>query len=141
MTAGQAAARLRTKGAGSSDEMDVAAYCARPACNREFRRVAQPGRRQLYCTEECRRKAEHEVRQLRSRLRDLEASVAQQHRLLAAYGAGEDEQVSDDHVRQQAAVSLAQAGGVIRFLANSEDPLAVELIALYDGVKPLIDRS
>jgi len=120
---------------------DVAAYCARPACGIEYRRAVQPGRPQLYCSIDCRRKAEQEVRQLSSRLRDMESTVNQCRRLLAAYGSEEPDTQDEQTLRTAAQLAVARAGGVLRFLAESEDPVAVELRALYAAIAPLYPDS
>jgi hypothetical protein len=64
-------------GAGFSarhrDLEELPDFCSRPACRRPFGRVVSPGRRQAYCSETCRRNAEKELRQARSRLAHFEA--------------------------------------------------------------------
>lgn len=137
MTAQRAAASPLRRGATSrTDLSDAAAYCTRPACGKEYRRVIQPGRPQLYCCQDCRRQAEHEVRQLRSRLRDLQASVDQHRRLLAAYGTEESDAEDEQALHAEAQRAVARAGGVLRFLSSSEDPAADEFRALYTAVAP-----
>lgn len=130
---------LRRRERAAVTAEDVAAYCARPGCQLEFRRAIQPGHPQLYCGEPCRRKAQQEARRIRSRLRDLEATVAQQRRLLAAYGVDNDSVADSDEVLAAATRAVDRASGAVRFLGNDESPVAVEFRALYAAVAPLID--
>ena len=116
---------------------DVAAYCARPACGREFRRSVQPGRPQIYCQEDCRRAAEQEIRKIKSRLRDLEATVAQQRRLLTAYGSDDDMPEDAAPLIAVATPAVARAAGALRFLVSSDERVAEEFKLLYDAVEPL----
>jgi len=132
----RAAKRLRPVAASQPELTDIAAYCVRPACGKEYRRAIQPGRRQVYCCPECRRMAEQEIRQLRSRLRDLESSVDQQRRLLAAYNPDEPEIEHVERTRSDAQQAIARAAGVVRFMAASDDPIADEYRALYGALAP-----
>jgi hypothetical protein len=85
--------------------------------------------------------AQQEARRIRSRLRDLEATVAQQRRLLAAYGSEEDPAVDLDQVLTVAIRALDRASGAVRFLANDDSPVADEFRALHASVAPLVELA
>ena len=127
--------------ARTQDEpLDVAAFCARPACRREYRRVTQPGSPQRYCSTVCRRAAEKEKRQLRARLAHFESVVEQTRVDLAAHGRADDADAFVIDSRAAASSAIGRAEGVLRFVADSGDPLVEELRLLYDAVKPLVDQ-
>lgn len=131
------AASLHERPTRDPGTQDIAAYCARPACDNEYRRSIQPGRPQLYCGEPCRRRAEHEVRRIKSRLRDLQTTVAQQRRLLAAYGSEADGAQDPEAALVKAAVAVNRADGILRFLPAQGDPTVDEFRALCAAVSPL----
>lgn len=138
MTAGGAPTPLRARRPQEdADAQDVPAYCARPACGNEYRRLIQPGRPQLYCGEPCRRRAEQEVRRIKSRLRDLEATVTQHRTLLAAYGSEAGGGQAPEAALAKAATALHRADGVLRFLPAIGDPTVDEFRALWAAVAPL----
>ena len=132
-------APLRQRGSAAQVSCDVATYCVRPGCQQEFRRSIQPGQPQLYCGESCRRKAQQEARRIRSRLRDLEATVAQQRRLLAAYGVEDESAADPDEVLSVATRALDRASGAVRFLAKDDSLVATEFRALHAAVAPLVE--
>jgi hypothetical protein len=139
MTEQQSGGQRRTKTIRQDEAQDVAAFCARPSCRQEYRRVTQPGRRQAYCSPICRRAAEKEIRQLRARLTHFESVVEQARIDLAAHGRTDDEgDPSSSDPTMTASKAVARAGGVLRFVGSSEDPLADELRALHDAVLPLV---
>jgi hypothetical protein len=121
------------------DAQELVDYCARPACRQEFRRLLGRGRRQAYCTDLCRRAAERELRQLRSRLAHFDSLVDQLRVDVAAFGHSDREDrtlTKGDDTQRTAELAVARAGGVVAFVRGSEDPLAVELRMLYDAVAP-----
>lgn len=117
-------------------------YCARPSCRRQFTRVLGPGRPQAFCSEVCRRTAEKEVRQLRSRLTHFEGLVQQLRVDLAAFSRGVPQDSNADVVgleaRRAAEDAITRVGGVLAFLGDSTDPVATELRKLHDAVAPLV---
>jgi len=124
------------------EALEVAAFCARPACRSEFRRVTQPGRRQAYCSELCRWAAEKDVRQLRARLAHFESVVEQARIDLAAHGrADDDPAIPSVDARSVASLAVARASGVLRFAGGSNEPLAEELRNLHDAVAPLLSSG
>lgn len=129
--------RRRTSSPPESE--DVATYCARPGCGQEYRRAIQPGHPQLYCTETCRRTAQQETRRIRSRLRDLEATVSQQRKLLAAYGSESASVVDPDEALAVAKRAIDRAGGVVGMLGADTSAVANELRTLYAAVAPLAE--
>ncbi len=118
-------------------------YCSRPNCRKEFRRVAGPGRRKEYCSEICRRAAEKELRQARSRLAHFEDLVQKLRVDVAAYGKPDIEDIGDETMpllledRQKAENAVRRAAGAIVF-ANPDDPAMRELKMLYEAVAPII---
>lgn len=121
----------------------LVAYCALPSCRSEFRRNAGPGRRKDFCSEECRRAAEKDLRKLKSRLVHFENLVQQLRIDIAAFGRSSDDADAVERpevATQRAAEALTRAQGVLLFAPN-DDPLAAELRALVDAVAPLVPRA
>lgn len=127
-----------SRGASADEREDAAAFCARPACRQEYRRVTQPGRPQEYCSELCRRTAEKEMRRLRSRLHHFEDVVDQTKIDLAAHGRHESPEID---AAARAVTALERTAGVLRFVSNSDDALADELWRLYEAVRPLVSSD
>jgi hypothetical protein len=126
------------------DEPGLIDYCSRPSCRREFRRGSGPGRRQAYCSEICRRTAEREYRQLRSRLAHFEdvveklrIDVAAFGRLDAADDAGEEKMTTHPDSRRTAEDAVRRAAGALEFAAH-DGPAVRELKRLYEAVAPII---
>lgn len=138
MSSEQAKTKARVRPVDAGDVLEVAAFCARPSCRREYRRVTQPGRPQAYCSEVCRRSAEKELRQLRARLAHFDSVVEQVRIDIAAHSRNDDAVVPVLELRQAASNAVARAAGVLRFTTESRDPLADELKLLHDAVAPLI---
>lgn len=132
--------RTRTEAAEPEDLVD---YCSRPACRKEFRRAAGPGRRQAFCSEFCRRAAERELRQSRSRLAHFEAVVEKLRIDVAAFGRddGEDLEPGILEIRSRAHEAVARAGGALEFMDNRDEPPVRELRRLYDAIAPLLARD
>ena len=122
---------------------DLIDYCSRPNCRKEFRRAARPGRRQEYCSEICRRAAEKELRQARSRLAHFEELVQKLRIDVAAYGKPDIDEVGDEKLplsldaRQTAENAARRAAGALAF-ANPDDPAVRELQMLYEAVAPIV---
>lgn len=126
----------------SLDLEDLPDLCSRPKCRREFRRLVGPGRRQEYCSETCRRTAEKELRQARSRLSHFEQLVHILRSDVAAFGKPGSERtvdsapvVVDDLRAAEAAVRRAE--GVLVF-ADPSQPAVQELRRLYDAVAGIV---
>jgi len=140
------AARLSKVGPLRPEEDEgepLVAYCALPSCRNEFRRNAGPGRRKDFCSEECRRAAEKDLRKLKSRLVHFENLVQQLRIDIAAFGRSSDDADAVERpevATQRAAEALTRAQGVLLFAPN-DDPLAAELRALVDAVAPLVPRA
>lgn len=146
MTSQRALARVASKAeAAGDDALELIDYCARPLCREEFRRPAGPGRRQAYCSELCRRTAEKEVRQARSRLAHFEGVVEQLRTDVAAFGRSVDDDVADEgrtsnEQRRRAEDAVNRVGGILDFTRDSEEPMARELRDLYDAMAPLVGK-
>jgi hypothetical protein len=118
-------------------------YCWRPSCRKEFRRAAGPGRRQGYCSEICRRKAEKELRQARARLAHYELVVHKLRIDVAAHGRPELNEVDGEKLpllpdaRQTAENAVRRAAGALTF-ADIDDPAVRELRMLYEAVAPIV---
>lgn len=78
------------------DDAGLVDYCSRPSCRREFRANPGPGRPQAYCSELCRRAAEKELRQARSRLAHFENLVEKLRIDVAAFGKPDTEPEADE---------------------------------------------
>lgn len=142
MTAQRASRLTRGEAAAAvEDAQEVPTFCARPACRQEYRGVLGNGRRQVFCSETCRRAAQREVRRLRARLRHFEGIVEQVRIDLGAYGHSEDDvELAGIDAQRYAERAVARAAGVLRFASNSEEPLAQEFRALYEAVEPLVSQ-
>lgn len=118
-------------------------YCSRPKCRNEFRRQGGRGRRQEYCSDICRRTAEKELRQTKSRLEHFEGLVEQLRNDVKAFGKTEDADTPSDR-REQASNAWQVAEGAVRradgalVFADPEDLVVQELRRLRDAVSPLI---
>jgi hypothetical protein len=117
-------------------------YCWRPRCRKSFERATGPGRHKDYCSQTCRRAAEKELRQARSRLADFEALVRQAAIDVAAFGRSAvddaDERLPTSLEAAQAAeIAVRRAEGVLVF-ADPDDLAVQELRKLYDAVKPVV---
>jgi hypothetical protein len=103
--------------------------------------VVSPGRRQAYCSETCRRNAEKELRQAKSRLAHFEELVKMLRSDVAGFGrdAGSEDQNSEPLTNQlhAAEAALRRAEGVFVF-ADASQPAVEELRRLYEAVSPLI---
>jgi hypothetical protein len=126
----------------SVDPEDLPDLCSRPKCRREFRRLVGPGRRQEYCSETCRRNAEKELRQARSRLAHFEQLVRVLRSDVATFGRPEPGSGLDGGVVAMGDVRVAEAAvsraeGVLVF-ADLSDPAVQELRRLYEAVGPII---
>jgi hypothetical protein len=126
----------------STDLEDLPDLCSRPKCRREFRRLVGPGRRQEYCSETCRRNAEKELRQAKSRLAHFEQLVKVLRSDVATFGkpetvTGQDGgAVAADELRV-AEAAVQRAAGVLVFADPSESAVH-ELRRLYEAVGPII---
>jgi hypothetical protein len=122
---------------------DLTDYCWHPKCRKEFRRTPGPGRRQVYCSEMCRRAAEKELRQVRSRLKHFEDLVQRLRIDVAAYGRPDADEADHGMVslpfeaRQVAENAVRRAAGALAF-ASPDEPAVRELRMLYEAVAPII---
>jgi hypothetical protein len=115
-------------------------YCSRPSCRGEFRRAPGPGRRQAYCSDICRRTAEKELRQLRSRLAHFEDLVEKLRIDVAAFGKtviGADSVAPLPlNARRVAEDAVRRAAGALAF-ADPDQPAVRELRMLHEAVTPI----
>lgn len=80
------------------------------------------------------------MRRIRARLRDLESTVRQQERLLAAYG-GTEADGDSDTTRAAALSALNRAEGALRFLPEERGDYAVvatEFRSFVEAVGPAL---
>ena len=144
MEAATSQARLGHHPSSPHDAEELVDYCWRPGCRKEFRRMAGRGRRQVYCSEICRRKAEKELRQAQSRLVHYEHVVERLRIEVAAYGRPDLDEVgaerlplSPDARRMAAENAIRRAQGVLTF-ANPDDLAVQELRMLCEAVAPIV---
>jgi hypothetical protein len=118
-------------------------YCSRPICRKEFQQIIGPGRRQEFCSDICRRAAEKEFRQLKSRLAHYEDVVHKLRIDVAAFrrsdtaGDGDEELPLPLDARQKAEAAILRADGVLKFV-NPDEPVVQELRMFYEAVAPVI---
>jgi len=143
MESGMSVARMSNRSVAPIDESGLIDYCSRPSCRTEFRRAPGPGRRQAYCSEICRRTAERELRQARSKLTHFENLVEKLRIDVAAFGRlegdgadGESGGVRVDS-RRAAEDAVRRAAGALE-LANPDEPAVRELRRLYQAVASII---
>jgi hypothetical protein len=143
MEAAAPPARIGNRLKAPVDESGLIDYCSRPSCREEFRRTPGPGRRQAYCSEICRRTAERELRQARSRLTHFENLVEKLRIDVAAFGRpesdgteGENDAVRLDS-RRAAEDAVRRTAGALEF-ANPDEPAVRELRRLYEAVASII---
>jgi hypothetical protein len=143
MEAAISAARTGGRSVAPVDESGLIDYCSRPSCRTEFRRAPGPGRRQAYCSEVCRRTAERELRQARSRLAHFEILVDKLRIDVAAFGRPDGDGAEGERdggrldVRREAEDAVRRAAGALEF-ANPEEPAVRELRRLYQAVASII---
>lgn len=130
-----------TGGSRSTAEDRVTVVCARPRCRREFQRSLTRGRRQDYCSPQCRREVDAERRRSRALLKHYEGSVAKLRADQHAYGAGEST-VSATAVSAEDALrtQLARVEGLLVF-ADSNDPAVAYLVDLAAAATRYLDAS
>jgi len=143
MEAAVSSARISDRARAPVDESGLIDYCSRPSCRTEFRRTPGPGRRQAYCSEICRRTAEREFRQARSRLIHFEILVEKLRIDVAAFGRPEinDPEGEKDAVRldgrRAAEDAVRRAAGALEF-ASPDEPAVREFRRLYEAVASII---
>jgi hypothetical protein len=122
---------------------EVPAFCSYPKCRREYRCTLGRGRRKAFCSDICRRTAEKELRQVKSRLAHLESLVEQARIEVASYGRDEQEphEAGPLDARRVAEDAVTRVAGALPFLRNSDDPAAQELRQLYEAVEPIVRRA
>ncbi|MHB8793908.1 MAG: hypothetical protein ACYC90_00315 [Candidatus Nanopelagicales bacterium] len=113
------------------------AFCADPKCRKSYDQMVGPGRPQLYCSETCRRRAQTDLRQLRSRLRHFEDVVSQLRIDVASHAREDGDDDPTDGPRRKAELAIAETAGAVRFLDERDDPAADQLRKLYAAVAPL----
>lgn len=137
---------VASSGESVDDDMqELVDYCSRPKCREEYRRRVGPGRRQAYCSELCRRTAERELRQIRSRLLHFERVVEQLRIDVAAFGRSVTESDGDGYdgaaeFRRKAEDALTRVAGILEFAQQQDDLLLRELKNLYTAVLPVVRR-
>lgn len=67
--------------------------------------------------------------------------MAQQRRLLAAYGVEDESAAGPDEVLSIATRALDRASGAIRFLAKDDSLVAEEFRALHTAIAPLVELA
>lgn len=125
----------RSRGVGRPTPPDtVTAVCARPKCRNEFQRNLTRGRRQLYCTEECRREVDAERRKTRARLRHYEDNVAKLRADNNTYAPdGADAVAGAGNAEELLRTQLARVQGLLVF-ADDDDPVVQHLADLATAV-------
>ena len=140
MAAGSSPGHPQRVRAEATEPQDLADYCSRPSCRKEFRRTVGPGRPQAFCSEFCRRGAERELRQVRTRLAHFESVVEKLRIDVAAFGRPDGEGLEPSILEQRrlAHEAIARTAGVLEFIGSRDEPAVRELQRLYDAVGPLL---
>jgi hypothetical protein len=146
MEAATSRARAKNHPRHEPEAEDLVDYCSYPKCRTEFRRAARPGRRQEYCSEMCRRKAQNELRQVQARLTHYEGLVLKLRIDVAAFGRADTAEDSDKELplpldaRQLAESAVLRVEGVLKF-AKPDEPVWQELRRLYEAVAPIVQSD
>lgn len=118
------------------------ATCANPRCDEQFLRPSGPGRRRDFHSEDCRRAAERDYRRLSARLDHYVRQADQMRARIAAYlRTSTDELVASGPTAievEYARDAIAEVRGMVRFLRQSDDEWAQQLVKLHDAVAPLV---
>lgn len=129
-------------GEATDDDFDLPDLCARPQCRKEFRQSVGRGRKANYCSETCRRLADRDYKRAKATVEHFEKLARRSRYDVLAFGRSADElgeSESAEVVLRAALDALGRAEAVLRFVgADADERLVDELIALREGVKPLV---
>jgi len=129
-------------GEATDDDFDLPDLCARPQCRKEFRQSVGRGRKANYCSETCRRLADRDYKRAKATVEHFEKLARRSRYDVLAFGRSADElgeSESAEVVLRAALDALGRAEAVLRFVgADADERLLDELIALREGVKPLV---
>lgn len=132
----------RIAGNEVDEEFDLPDLCARPQCRKEFRQNVGRGRKANYCSETCRRLADRDYKRAKATVEHFEKLARRARYDVLAFGRAADETgevTSPEEVLLSAKDALGRAEAVLRFVgADTDGRLVDELVALCDGVKPLV---
>jgi hypothetical protein len=132
-------------GDAADDDFDLPDLCARPQCRKEFRQNLGRGRKANYCSETCRRLADRDYKRARATVEQFERLARRSRYDVLAFGRSADElgeSESPELVLRAALDALGRAEAVLRFVGGDADQRLVdELVALRDGVKPLVSQT
>ena len=142
----ESAKTIRTiPGEAVDDEFDLPDLCARPQCRQEFRQNVGRGRKANYCSETCRRLADRDYKRAKATVEHFEKLARRSRYDVLAFGRSADElgeSESPELVLRAAQDALSRAGAVLRFVGGDADERLVdELVALRDGVTPLVRQA
>ena len=132
-------------GDAADDDFDLPDLCARPQCRKEFRQSVGRGRKANYCSETCRRLADRDYKRAKATVEHFEKLARRSRYDVLAFGRSADElgePESPELVLRAAQDALSRAGAVLRFVGGDADERLVdELVALRDGVTPLVRQA
>jgi hypothetical protein len=132
-------------GSGVDDEFELPDLCARPQCRREFRQSLGRGRKANYCSETCRRLADRDFKRAKATVEHFEKLARRSRHDVLAFGRSVEESGepsgNPEVVLRSALDALGRADAVLRFVGDADARLVDELIALRDGVGPLIAQA
>lgn len=117
---------------------ELVTYCLRPLCRKEFRQSVGRGRPRTYCSDQCRRRADTELRSLTVRREHYASLVDQIERDISAF-----QREGSDPAKQlhRAQVAVAQAEGALLMVRGEDDGIMRMLRHLVDSVRPLINSD
>lgn len=126
---------------------DLQATCANPRCDEQFLRIAGPGRRKDFHSEDCRRAAERDYRRLTSRLEHYERQAEQMRARLDAYLRTNIEEAAAERTGpttaeiSRAREAIAEVRGMAQFLPQHQGKFAEDLLNLFKAVEPLVSSG
>ncbi|MFI5710343.1 hypothetical protein [Kribbella sp. NPDC051620] len=143
----QVPVRIGTATAGrrvTEDAIELAGYCSRPSCRKQFQQATGPGRKREFCSETCRRLADKEHKQAQARVAHFADLLYQSRIDVLAFGRDDDEDRATLTPEAEVRMMMTAHGAIQRaelLLETTEnDDLPVrELRSVVSAVGPLLE--
>lgn len=123
-------------------EIELAGYCGRPSCRKQFQQIQGRGRRREFCSDTCRRGADKDYKRAKAMVEHFEALVTRSKYDLASFGRGDEEIATPEaQLRTIAAAgaALQRAHAVLEWAQGGDERLLSELRLLVEAVAPAIE--
>lgn len=126
------------------DRVKELVECANPRCDEQFMRTPGVGRPKFFHSDDCRRRAEKDLRRTQTSIRQHEQQLEQLRAQEAAYfhlASGEPTTGPTNAERLAAREAYLEVKGMARFLTDHQGEFAGDLKKFFDAVAPLLDES